>query len=209
MVSFDEDAFDSDTASAIRPSASRLRAIHHLLAPRSYRRRRMDVVDEQRVLEWLKRRELDRDLGVCPSCAHHSIDAASPFGFCAKCTADRLIEEDDGRRPRARLRQRLRPDPVCDDPIETAYLDDIACQLLEHYRDLVDLCTRCGRRPRQGGWFCKECDAEAELEIEVPHMREKARQRSWWAEFGNEWRQGRRVAAKAPAAKVASTGPGQ
>ena len=92
---------------------------------------------------------------------------------------------------KAQLRQRLLPDPVSDDPIETAYLDDIANQLLEYYRDHVDLCTRCGRRPRQNdGWFCEECFTEAELEVEVPHLREKARQRTWWSEHGNEWRLG-------------------
>ena len=157
-----------------------------------------DVVDEERIIEWIERRERDCELDVCPSCAHRSIDAASPYGFCARCTTDRLIEEDDGRRPRARLRTRLGPLPDLRVglAVNEQELAELAPKVFEHLAELVGLCTRCARRPAVSDWWCEVCSEERRLEIEVAHEREKARQREWWATFGNEWRHGRRKAAK-------------
>ena len=59
--------------------------------------------DTAELLEYLSRRDAERAPTLCPRCATRPKDPASKYGWCAACTREQMVAEDEAReRERAR-----------------------------------------------------------------------------------------------------------
>jgi excisionase family DNA binding protein len=83
---------------------------------------------------------------------------------------------------------------------EHGLADDLAAWMTRREIERApDLCPRCGRRsidPASAAAWCTVCTTEAQIADDQRHEREKARQRAWWTNHGQQWREQRRDAAK-------------
>lgn len=145
----------------------------------------------------------------CPACATFSIDPASPYGFCARCSVQRRTEEDDGIVPmgkRKRLVTVNRPARVAtrSHPDELAEDDELFEKYLAHVLEDFDptACPACQGRsqidPKSPRELCCYCTAELDIEEAARNESEKARKREWWRQHGNAWRVEYKAGKKVP-----------
>jgi hypothetical protein len=157
-------------------------------------------------LAWDERHRKEGRSDPCPRCASYNIDPASPYGWCARCSTERHVQEEEGlvkKGNRKRLATRSHRVTEVDRAAQLAEDDEefeqYLASRLEHFDPTV--CPGCDRRkidPQSARNLCRYCSEERDLEEAAYNEREKARKLAWWRAHGAAWREPRLVRSGAP-----------